>query len=71
MKIVSKPVVREFVITGADGKSIETELYTEEKIAQAIQAIKNANKAEKDYGEESMSDQWGDVSSFDDEDAAW
>lgn len=67
---VSAPAKREFVITGAKGSSIDKELYTEEKIADAIAKINKANKAEDDFGSDD-SDDWGDADLDTDEDEAW
>lgn len=67
---VSAPAKREFVITGAKGSSIDKELYTEEKIADAIVKINKANKAEDDFGSDD-SDDWGDADLDTDEDEAW
>ena len=50
MEKVSAPVKREFIITGAKGSSVDKELYTEEKVADAIAKINKANKAEDDFG---------------------
>lgn len=67
---VSAPAKREFVVTGAKGSSIDKELYTEEKIADAIAKINKANKAEDDFGSDD-SDDWGDADLDTDEDEAW
>ena len=66
MEKVSAPVKREFIITGAKGSSIDKELYTEEKVMEAIAKIKNAKKAEESFGSDT-SDGWGDDSGFDDD----
>lgn len=66
MDKVSVPVKREFIITGAKGSSIDKELYTEEKVMEAIAKIKNAKKAEESFGSD-VSDGWGDDSGFDDD----
>lgn len=64
------PVKREFVIKGAKGSSIDKELYTEEKVNEALMKIRNANKAEADYGDDN--DDWGNSSDLDvDDDDAW
>jgi len=67
---VSAPTKRLFIITGAKPSSIEKELYTKEKIEEAISKINKSNKAESDFGNDSKSD-WGDSSKETDEDEAW
>lgn len=68
---VSAPVKREFIITGAKGSSIDKTIYTEENVSDAIAKIKNANKAEDNFGA-SSNDGWGDSSDLDnDDDEAW
>lgn len=70
MEKVSAPTKREFIITGAKGSSIDKELYTEENVSEAIAKIKNANKAENDFGSTSDNNSWGsdvDLESGDDE----
>lgn len=64
------PVKREFIITGAKGSSIDKELYTEEKVMEAITKIRNAKKAEESFGSDT-SDGWGDESGFDDDEEPW
>ena len=73
MEKVNRPVTYEFIITGAKGNTIEKELYSEEKIAEAIAAINRANKAETDFGNTSSdSDDWGSGTDLDDDDDdAW
>ena len=66
MNKVSNPTKREFIIKGATPSTIDKELYTEEKVQEAIAKINNANKAENDFGSSSTSD-WGEVSDDDDE----
>lgn len=71
MEKVSAPTKREFIITGAKGSSIDKELYTEQNVTEAIAKIKNANKAEENFGSDS-NDDWGDGSDLDDgDDEAW
>ena len=71
MEKVSAPTKREFIITGAKGSSIDKELYTEKNVAEAIAKIKNANKAEDNFGSDS-NDDWGDGADLDDGDEeAW
>lgn len=68
---VSAPTKREFIITGAKGSSIDKTLYTEENVTEAIAKIKNANKAEENFGSDS-NDDWGDGTDLDDgDDEAW
>lgn len=67
---------RELVITGAKQSSIDTNTYSEEKMSKAIKAIKDAQNAKKDFGENlNQSDDWGSptqqVVSIDDEEDAW
>lgn len=70
MKTTSAPFKTEFVITGATGSSIDKELYSQEKIEDAIVKINKANKAEDDFGEDSG--EWGNSSDMDDdEEAGW
>ena len=61
MQKVVAPNRRIFLITGADGSSIERELYTEEKVNTAIAKINQAITAENNFGSDSSSD-WGDMS---------
>ena len=68
MSKVSAPTKREFIITGATGSSVDKELYTEQNVTEAIAKIAKANKAENDFG--SDSDEWGETSD-DDEEEAW
>ena len=71
MEKVSAPTKREFIITGAKGSSIDKELYTEKNVTEAIAKIKQANKAENDFGSDS-NDDWGDTEGLDDgDDEAW
>lgn len=74
MEKANSPVRYEFIITGAKPSTIEKELYSEEKIAEAIAAINRANKAEADFGNTSSdSDDWGSGTDLDvdDDDDAW
>ena len=70
MKKVNAPVKREFIITGANGKTIEKELYSEDKVMEAMQRIAAGNNAEISYAGDNDDDGWGDVSSFTDEDSS-
>lgn len=61
MEKVYAPTKREFIITGAKGSSIDKELYSEEKINEALAAINKARNAVDDFGDE---DDWAE---FDDD----
>ena len=67
MEKVSAPVRREFIITGAKGSSIDKELYTEQNVSEAIAKIRNANKAEDNFGADDTDD-WGSVDGLDGDD---
>lgn len=73
MEKITAPVKREYIITGADPKTIEKEVYSKEAIEEAMQKIRNANKAEENYGSDSDSSDWGDSSlgDVDEEDEEW
>lgn len=62
MQKVITPNKRLFVITGADGSSIEREMYSEEKVNAAIAKINQARNAESNFGSD---DSWGDTSKLD------
>lgn len=72
---VNNPTTRSLVITGADKASIDTTTYSEELIAEAIAKINSNKIADKDYGETSDDDGWGDSSSIqsngNDDDDEW
>ena len=73
MKRTAAPTRREFVITGADGTTIDKETYTEKKINDAIRKMNAAAAAEENFSGKattSSDDDWGDAGS-DDEDAPW
>lgn len=70
MSKVSAPTKREFIITGAKGSTIDKELYTEDKVADALSKIAQANKAENDFGGDS-NDDWGEENLDDGDDEAW
>lgn len=70
MTKVNVPVKREFIIKGANGKTIEKELYSEDKVMEAMQRIAAGNNAEISYAGDNDDDGWGDVSSFTDEDSS-
>lgn len=77
MTRVNAPTQRTLVITGADPKTIEKEVYTKDKIESAIAKINESKTAENDFGSDSdsSSDDWGktnDSKSEDsDDDSAW
>jgi single-stranded DNA-binding protein len=73
MTKISAPTKREFIITGAKPSTIDKELYTKEKVEEAIIKINKANKAENDFGsDEKDTDAWGDnATETDDDDEAW
>ena len=77
MTRVNAPVQRTLVITGADPKTIEKEVYTKDKIESAIAKINESKIAENDFGsnDESSSDDWGSTkgskSEDEDDDEAW
>ena len=70
---VSNSVKYEYIITGADPTTIEKDLYSKEAIEEAMQKIRNANKAEESYGDDSDDSGWGDSSlgEADEEDESW
>lgn len=73
MTKVSAPTRRELIITGADPKTIDKTIYTQEAIESAMIKIKNAQNAQNDFGDNSSSG-WGDPSSLstsDDEEDVW
>lgn len=69
----SEPVKYEYIITGADPQSIEREVYSQAAIEDAMQRIRNANKAEENYGNDSDDSGWGDsdLGEVDEEDESW
>lgn len=76
MTRVDNPYVRYFVITGADPKTIDTTVYTEEAMNDAIAKINRANKADVLYGDSTEDSGWTNVDGvevpFDeDEEEAW
>lgn len=67
---ISAPTVKKLVITGAEGSSVDTELYSEKVIEEAIAKMNSVKNADKDYGKKS-DDEWGTPQSktpFDDDD---
>lgn len=71
MEKVSAPTKREFIITGAKPSTIDKEVYTKEKIDQAMEKINKTNKAENDFGSEETKDDWGKGVADSDEEEAW
>ena len=71
MDKINSPTVRELIITGADPATIDTTTYTEAEIDKAIEAIKAAKNAEKDFG--GSTEGWGsnDALIDDDDDLGW
>jgi hypothetical protein len=70
MKRTTAPTRREFVITGADGTTIDKETYTEKKINDAIRKMNAAAIAEENFNGKaatSSDDDWGDAGSMDEE----
>lgn len=71
MNKVSAPFKIEYIITGASPATIEKELYSEDKINDAIMKINRSKKAESDFGDDG---DWGSAASnFDnsDEEEPW
>lgn len=70
---VSAPVKREFIITGAKGSSVDKEVYTQEKVEEAMGKIAKSSKASKDFGSDSDDSDWGSSSNLDsaDDDETW
>ncbi len=75
MKRTNSPDIRELVIKGADPKSIDKEVYSQENLDAAIEKLKNNKKAKEEYNGGESSDGWGSVSQLtegeDDEDDPW
>lgn len=70
MKRTNAPTRREFVITGADGTSIDKDTYTEKAINDAVRKMNAAAVAEENFNgkvESSSDDDWGDSDSMDEE----
>lgn len=65
MERVSAPTIREMIITGADPHSIDTEELSEGAVEKALEEMKSTETANKDFGESSNDDNWGD--DFDDD----
>lgn len=74
-KRVTRSYTREFIITGADGGSIDKETYTKAEIEDALEKIRQNEVANNDFGDktDSSDDDWGssDPTSSDDDDLDW
>lgn len=75
MKKVNSPFKRLLVITGANGGSVEKEVYSEQKVEEAIQKIKDSKTAEKDFksDKDNKKEDWGNMedTSDDDDEEVW
>mgnify|MGYP002520790428 CR=1 FL=1 len=80
MDVKRAPTIIELVIDGADGDSVDTELYSEEAMDEALQKIKANRQAKADFGDNEDDDTsaapWGKTSKIkhtdeDDEDEDW
>jgi len=75
MTKINAPTLRELIITGADPKSIEKEVYAQSKIEEAIASINASKQAENDFGSSGKDDgDWGSTntsSDDDDSEEAW
>lgn len=84
MERQTTPTKREFIITGANGSSLDRETYSEESIAEARVKVKNAEAVKNDFSSNSnnvnnnsSSDIWGNVpesdgfGDSDDDDIPW
>jgi hypothetical protein len=67
MKRVNSPYKTLRVLTGADPASIDVETFTEDKIEEALEKVKNTEKKEKAF-ESADDDDWGDSSKKSDSD---
>lgn len=69
---VYAPAKREFIVTGAAGSTLDTTIYTEENVSEAIMKINNAKRAESSFGDED-NEGWGtsDKNISDEDDDAW
>ena len=70
MTKINAPTKRSLVITGADPKTIEKEVYSKDKIESAIAKINENKEAENDFGDsnDTLNGDWGSVKSSDSED---
>lgn len=74
MTKILNPVKREFIITGAKGSTVDKELYTKDKVDEALEKIALSKKAESDFGIDTSDDDWGsaaDIDDSNDEDEPW
>lgn len=62
MQKARSPYKRELIITGADPNSRDTEVYSKDKIDDALEAIERANAAKNDFGN-TEKEEWGTPSS--------
>lgn len=53
MKSTYAPTTRELFVVHVDKDSVDTELYSEEEIEQAIAKVKNAKQSKDDFGDDS------------------
>lgn len=70
MERQNAPVIREYIVYKAVPDSIDVETYSEEDIAKAIKAIKNAKAAEDKFAdkpEETDTSGWGDTDTTDED----
>lgn len=68
MTKVVAPTRRLFVVTGAQPSTIDKEIYSEEKLNEAISKINKAKNAESSFGDDNS---WGDSKLDSDDDEAW
>ena len=78
MELQKAPTIRKLYIDGVEPKSFDTNVYSEEKIAQALAKIAASNTAKSDFGDKpkataAADDDWGSDSSFsvDDDELPW
>lgn len=62
---INAPAKREFIITGAKPSTIEKEVYSQDKVEEALEKIRRANKAENDFNV-ADDDSWDDLEDDDD-----
>lgn len=63
MDKINSPTKRELIITGADPNSRDDKTYTEEILENAMAKINANKKAENEFGDNKVSDDWGSVGS--------
>lgn len=77
MDVVNSPYRKLFVITGADPKSMDREKYSEDRMSQALQAMKKAQAEKEEFktpnsSSSSGTSEWGDGAPLeDDEETGW